>query len=111
MYDQNILFKWFESPGNEKYRERLIKQFEQKMQNYLLFTYVNGCFKYLLSQGWQKINLQSAANRRKYTTLEFTGGATGGSVALRTSAAGGKLIKDSMINVTSQVVSRLKINF
>lgn len=112
LYDQNILFKWFESPGQKRYRERLIKQFEQKMQNYLLFTYVDGRLQISAVPGLaKKFNLQSAANRRKYTTLEFTGGATGGSVALRTSAAGGKLIKDSMINVTSQVISQAEDKF
>lgn len=112
LYDQTKLFKWFESPAQKKYRDRLIKQFEQKMQNYLLFSYVDGKLQVSAVPGLaKKFNLQNAANRRKYTTLEFTGGATGGSVALRTSAAGGKLIKDSMINVTRQVVAQAEDKF
>jgi len=112
LYDQKILFKWFEAPAQKAYRERLITQFEQKMQNYLLFSYVDGKLQVSAVPGLaKKFNLRNAANRRKFTTLEFTGGASGGSIALRTSAAGGKLIKDSMINVTRQVVNQAEDKF
>ena len=82
------------------------------MQNYLLFSYVDGKLQVSAVPGLaKKFNLRNAANRRKFTTLEFTGGASGGSIALRTSAAGGKLIKDSMINVTQQVVNQAEDKF
>jgi hypothetical protein len=112
LYDQKVLFEWFEAPAQKAYRERIIKQFEQKMQNYLLFSYVDGRLQVSAVPGLaKKFNLRSPTNRRKYTTLEFTGGASGGSIALRTSAAGGKLIKDSMINVTRQVVAQAEDKF
>jgi hypothetical protein len=112
LYDQQKLFRWFESSSQTKYRNALITQFEQKMQNYLLYTYTDGKLKVSAVPGLaKKFNLRSAANRRKLTTLEFTGGASGGSVALRTSAAGNKLIKDSMINVTRQIVAQAEDKF
>ena len=112
LYDQNKLFNWFESKEQDKFRERLIKQFEQKMQNYLLFSYIDNKLQISAIPGLaRKLNLRNKANRRKFTTLEYTGGAQGGSVALRTSAAGNKFIKEQMINVTNQVIAKASDKF
>ena len=112
LYDQQKLFKWFESPAQTKYRNALITQFNQKMQNYLLYTYADGKLKISAVPGLaKKFDLSTAARRRKFTTLEFTGGASGGSVALRTSAAGNELIKKSMIEVTQRIVAQAEEKF
>ena len=112
LYDQQKLFKWFESPAQTKYRNALLTQFNQKMQNYLLFTYTDGKLKVSAVPGLaKKFDLSTAQRRRKFTTLEFTGGATGGSVALRTSAAGNALIKENMKNVTQRVVAQAEDKF
>ena len=112
LYDQQKLFKWFESPAQTKYRNALITQFNQKMQNYLLFTYTDGKLKISAVPGLaKKFDLSTADRRRKLTTLEFTGGATGGSVSLRTSKAGNALLKENMKNVTQQVVARAEEKF
>jgi hypothetical protein len=112
LYDQQKLFKWFESPAQTKYRNALLTQFNQKMQNYLLFTYTDGKLKVSAVPGLaKKFDLSTPERRRKLTTLEFTGGATGGSVALRTSAAGNALIKEIMVDVTQRVVARAEDKF
>lgn len=112
LYNQEKLFKWFESPSQAKYRNALITQFEQKMQNYLLFSYADGKLKIGAVPGLaKKLNLRSATNRKKFTTLEYTGGATGGSIALRTSAEGNKFIKKAMIEVTQQIVKQAEDKF
>jgi hypothetical protein len=113
LYDQEVLFNWFESPKQAKFRARLIKQFEQKMQNYLLFAKIDGKQQITAVPGLAKIfNLnQGAARRRKLLRLEYTGGATGGSVALRASPSGDKLIKDSTINVTTKMLSAVNDRF
>ena len=112
LYDQQKLFKWFESPAQTKYRNALITQFNQKMQNYLLYTYADGKLKISAVPGLaKKFDLSTPARRRKFTTLEFTGGATGGSVSLRTSSAGNELIKKSMIDVTKRIVAQAEEKF
>lgn len=113
LYDQDKLFRWFEAKEQTAYRNALLTQFEQKMQNYLLFSYVDGKFKALAAPGLAKaFNVRSsAARRRKLLTLEYTGGASGGSVALRTSAAGSALIKQLNIDVTNQIVQSAEKHF
>jgi hypothetical protein len=112
LYDQEKLFKWFESPAQTKYRNALITQFNQKMQNYLLFTYTDGKLKISAVPGLaKKFDLSTAQRRRKLTTLEFRGGATGGSISLRTSKAGNALLKENMKDVTQRVVARAEEKF
>jgi len=113
LFDQDKLFRWFESSSQAKYREALITQFEQKMQNYLLFSYADGKFKALAVPGLaKKFNLRAgAARRRELLTLEFTGGATGGSIALRTSTKGNALIKKLSIDVTNQIAKAAEKKF
>ena len=113
LYDDDRLFAWFESPEQTKYRNALITQFEQKMQNYLLFAYTDGKLSVKAFPGLAKeFNLRkSAARRRQMTSLEFTGGATGGSVALRASAEGDRLIREKAIDVTSQIQNAVEKNF
>ena len=113
LYDQKKLFDWFESAKQTKYRNTIIKIFEQKMQNYLLFANVDGKVKITAVPGLAKIfNLrQSATRRRKLLQLEYTGGATGGSIALRASPAGEALIRQSTIDVTNKMLNVVSQNF
>ena len=83
------------------------------MQNYLLFTYSDGKLKVSAVPGLAKKFDLSIRSKDDVGLLhlEFTGGATGGSVALRTSAAGNALIKEIMVDVTQRVVARAEDKF
>lgn len=113
--DQNKMFDWFESPKQTRYREALLKQFSQKMQNFQLFSYTDGKVKVYIVPGLAKlININSKAERRKYFKLEYRSRgsrAAEGSVEIKTTPAYDKKIKDAMIDVTDKLMNAVAENF
>ena len=113
-YSSGAILDWFNNEAPKAFRDRVLRQIEEKIGNVLLISYVdekgNVAPRPIISVvpgAAKKLNLRSPANQRKFLAPELRGS----SVSFRLNPAGVKFIESQAINITQQATRQLNKNF